>query len=94
MSEHLLTSQEVAFLINRVPKTITTWYQWKQENPEHELAKLLPDYIQEHPRAPKMWKESDIAKLIEFERHTVKGRKGLMGSITQKYQKKKETNHE
>ena len=87
--ERLLTSQEVALLVNRYPTTISMWYRWKKQNPEDELAKLLPDYIQDHPRAPRFWRESDVYKLIEFEHHIVKGRKGVMGSVTQKYQKKK-----
>ena len=88
MGERLLSAQEVAILINRFPTTISMWYRWKRENPEHELAQLLPDYIQEHPRSKRLWKESDVYKLLEFEKNIVKGRKGLMGSVTQRYQKK------
>ena len=88
MGERLLSSQEVALLINRFPSTLSMWYRWKRENPDHELAKLLPDYIQEHPRSKRLWKESDVYKLIEFEQNIVKGRKGVMGSVTQRYQKK------
>lgn len=88
MGERLLSAQEVAILIDRFPTTISMWYRWKRENPEHELAQLLPDYIQEHPRSKRLWKESDVYKLIEFEKNIVKGRKGLMGSVTQRYQKK------
>ena len=87
MGERLLSAQQVAILIDRFPTTISMWYRWKRENPEHELAQLLPDYIQEHPRSKRLWKESDVYKLIEFEKHIVKGRKGMMGSVTQRYQK-------
>ena len=88
MAERLLNSNEVALLINRYPTTISLWYRWKKQNPDNEFAKLLPDYIQEHPRAQRFWKESDVYKLLEFEKNIVKGRKGIMGSVTQKYQKK------
>lgn len=88
MTERLLSSQEVAVIINRYPSTISLWYRWKKEHPNHELAALLPDYIQEHPRSKRLWKEKDVYKLIEFEQHIIKGRKGVMGSVTQKYQKK------
>lgn len=88
MGERLLSAQEVAILIDRFPTTISMWYRWKRENPKHELAQLLPDYIQEHPRSKRLWKESDVYKLLEFEKNIVKGRKGLMGSVTQRYQKK------
>lgn len=90
MGERLLSSQEVALLINRYPSTLTLWYKWKRENPDHELAKLLPEYIQEHPRSKRLWKASDVYKLIEFEKNIVVGRKGVMGSVTQRYQKKGE----
>lgn len=88
MGERLLSAQEVAILIDRFPTTISMWYRWKRENPGHELAQLLPDYIQEHPRSKRLWKESDVYKLLEFEKNIVKGRKGMMGSVTQRYQKK------
>lgn len=88
MGERLLSAQEVAILIDRFPSTISMWYRWKRENPEHELAKLLPEYIQEHPRAKRLWKESDVYRLVEFENNIVKGRKGVMGNVTQRYQKK------
>lgn len=88
MQERMLTCQEVSLLIGRFPSTISMWYRWKKENPDNEVAKLLPDYIQEHPRSKRMWRESDIPKLIEFRQYIVTGRKGLMGSVTQRYQKK------
>lgn len=88
MEERLLSAQEVAILIDRFPTTISMWYRWKRENPEHELAKMLPDYIQEHSRSKRFWKESDVYRLIEFEKSIVKGRKGMMGSVTQRYQRK------
>ena len=88
MADRLLNAQEVGLLINRFPATISLWYRWKKQNPEHELAKLLPDYIQEHPRSQRFWRESDIDKFLEFEEHIVKGRKGVMGSVSQKYQTK------
>jgi len=88
MGERLLSAQEVAILIDRFPSTISMWYRWKRENPEHELAKLLPEYIQEHPRSKRLWKESDVYRLVEFENNIVKGRKGVMGNVTQRYQKK------
>lgn len=88
--ERLLTCQEVSLLIGRFPSTISMWYRFKKENPDHELAQLLPEYIQDHPRSKRLWREGDVYKLIEFEKNIVVGRKGLMGSVTQRYQKKKE----
>lgn len=89
MAERLLSLQEVALLINRSPFTVSMWYKWKRENPDNELTELLPDYIQEKERGKRMWRESDVYTLLEFEKKLVRGRNGIMGSVTQRYQKKK-----
>ena len=76
---------EVAVLINRSVQTINMWYQWKRENPDNELAKLLPDYIQDGNRKTRYWNKDDIWKFLEFEQQIPKGRNGFMGKVTQKY---------
>ena len=78
---------EVAVLINRSTQTINMWYQWKRENPDNELAQLLPEYVQEGSRKTRYWKQEDVWKFIEFEQRMPKGRNGLMGKTTQKYVK-------
>lgn len=86
----LLKIEEVAILIGSSSKSINNWYWFKRENPDDEYAKILPDYIQEGARQTRYWRESDIWKLIEFKQSIPMGRNGIMGSITQKYYKKKE----
>lgn len=81
---------EVAVLINRSTQTINMWYQWKRENPDNELAQLLPEYVQEGSRKTRYWKQEDVWRFIEFEQCMPKGRNGLMGKVTQKYIKKEE----
>jgi len=88
MSDRLLNATEVAVIIGSSVPTITSWYKWKAVEPDHELAKLLPDYIQTNPRQTRYWKESDIWKLIEFKSRIPQGRNGILGSVTQKYVKK------
>lgn len=75
---------EVAMLVDVSHRTLEIWYMWKRKHPEHELAKLLPDFIQNGGRQIRYWKEEDIPKLKEFKTKVPKGRAGLFGEITQK----------
>lgn len=94
VKERLLKLEEVAILIGSSGKSINNWYWFKRENPDNEYAKLLPDFVQDGPRQTRYWKESDIWKLLEFKQAIPQGRNGIMGSITQKYYRKKEENYE
>lgn len=94
VKERLLKLEEVAILIGSSGKSINNWYWFKRENPDNEYAKLLPDFVQDGPRQTRYWKESDIWKLLEFKQAIPQGRNGIMGSITQKYYRKKEENCE
>lgn len=89
-SERLLKLEEVAILIGSSCKSINNWYWFKRENPDSEYAKMLPDYTQEGARQTRYWKESDVWKLLEFKQAIPHGRKGILGSVTQKYYRKKE----
>lgn len=90
----LLRVEEVALSVGVSVKTINNWYWFKRDNPENELAQLLPEYIQDGPRQTRMWKQADLWKLVEFRSRIPIGRNGIMGSITQKYyhKNKGETN--
>lgn len=87
MSKLNLTQLSVA--IDASPKTIDIWYKWKRENPDNEIAKLLPDYEQSGARQTRYWNSEDVDKFAEFRANIVKGRNGILGSVTQKYVKKK-----
>ena len=82
--EQLLRIEEVALLVNTSTQTINNWYRWKKLNPNHELAKLLPDYIQEGPRQTRYWKKADVWTIAEFKSSIPHGRNGILGEITQK----------
>lgn len=85
----LLTIEEVAVSVGVSVQTVNIWYRWKKKNPEHERAKLLPDFIQAKPRQIRFWEPQDVMKLIEFKNSVKTGRNGIMGDITQAYVKKK-----
>jgi predicted DNA-binding transcriptional regulator AlpA len=88
--EKLLKIEEVAVLIGCSVKTVNNWYMWKKQNPEHEMTQLLPEFVQHGERQTRYWKQSDVYKLIEFQARIPKGRNGILGSVTQKYYKKKQ----
>lgn len=84
-NERLLKIEEVAVLIGSSCNSINNWYLFKRQNPDNEYAKLLPDYIQHGERQKRLWRESDVWKLIEFRNSIPQGRNGVMGDVTQKY---------
>lgn len=86
--ERLLKIEEVAVLIGVSVKTINNWYWFKRENPESELAKLLPEYEQERPTSARLWKASTLEDFMTFKSSVKIGRNGAMGSVTQRYVKK------
>lgn len=90
MAEKLLRIEEVALLVGSSTQSINNWYRWKKANPEHPLAKLLPDYIQEGNRQMRFWKNSDIWSIVEFKNSIPHGRNGILGDITQRRNRKGE----
>lgn len=89
--KRLLKPMEVALLANTTVPTLNSWYKWKQLNPDHELAKLLPEYIRGGRNGnTRYWTESDVYKIIEFKTKLPQGRGGIMGEVTQKYVKKED----
>ena len=93
MKERLINAMEVSLLVGCTVPTLNSWYRWKQLEPEHELAKLLPDYTRIGNKKTRYWKESDVYKIIEFRAKLPQGRNGVLGKVTQKYVKKKEDNN-
>lgn len=96
MEERKLKATEVAFLLGIAPKTLEVWYAFKRLHPDNEYAKMLPDYTQETSRGARLWKESDVEKIMAFQKAKPNGKgrnnKGLFCEITHAdyYQKKKE----
>lgn len=88
MNERLINAMETSLLVGVTVPTLNSWYKWKQLEPDHELAKLLPDYIKVGNKNTRYWKESDIYKILEFRTKLPIGRNGVLGKVTQKYVKK------
>jgi len=88
--EDKLRIEEVALFVGVSVETINIWYRFKKHNPEDPYAKMLPDYMQDNPRSCRYWDSKAVQKLIEFKTTRPIGRNGAMGTITQKYVKKKE----
>ena len=84
--ERMIKANELAMMLDTSIQSITAWYKWKELHPEHELAKLLPEYTKlPGGRKTRYWKYSDVWKLIEFKKSLPQGRNGIMGEVTQKY---------
>ena len=84
----MLRKEEVAVSVGISLQTLNNWYRFKAENPESEYAKLLPDYEVVGVYRQKMWSCSDINSLLYFKNVIPKGRNGVMGDVTQRYNKK------
>lgn len=89
--ENYITIQELAFLVGCSAQTIGSYYKFKKENPNNELAKILPDFVRIGKRNTRYWKEEDAEVIKEFRKNLPQGRNGALGSVTQRYVKK---NHE
>ena len=85
----LVSAKEVCETVGITDATLSAWYRFKAETPDSELAQLLPDIIRVGPRNARFWKAKDVSKLTKFKLRVPKGCHGVMGSITQKYVKKK-----
>jgi predicted DNA-binding transcriptional regulator AlpA len=88
VEERLLRVEEVALLVGCAAKTINSWYQFKKLEPNNPYAKMLPDYEQATTKSTRYWKQSDIAKIVEFKNSIPHGCRGVLGKVTQP--KKKE----
>lgn len=92
--EDLLSVEELAVSMGVSVQTINIWYRWKRQNPDHERAKMLPDFIQLGTRQARYWEKSSLRQLMEFKNTMTIGRNGSMGSVTQKYVKKEENQND
>lgn len=94
MVEKMLRIEEVALLVGSSTQTLNNWYRWKKLYPDHPLATLLPDYIQDGNRQIRFWKKSDIWSIIEFKNSIPHGRSGILGDITQRRPRKENIKNE
>lgn len=79
-SERMIRAEEVTFMVGISLQTLNSWYRWKRSNPDHELARLLPEFVQTGPRQQRFWTRSSIWKLVEFKNSIPHGRNGILGS--------------
>lgn len=93
VERNLLNVNEVACKVGCSVQTISSYYKWKKENPENEVAKTLPDYEMVGPHKARYWSEDDIEKIIEFRANMPQGRNGILGSVTQRYVDKPTNNY-
>ena len=85
MKKELLKIEEVALIVGVSYHTINTWYRWKRLHPDHELAKLLPDFIQKGNRQTRYWSQADVWSIVAFKERLPRGRNGILADVTQKY---------
>ena len=84
-----LRIEEVAIFIGTSVNTINSWYRFKKQYPDDEYAKMIPDFERGGgERGIRYWNQESIEQLIDFKNKRPKGRKGVMGAVTQKYVKK------
>ena len=71
-----ITAAELSKLIGCSVSTIGAYYKFKKENPDSELAKLLPDFVRIGNRNTRYWKKEDVEAIKEFRKRYPQGRKG------------------
>lgn len=84
----MLGKEEVAVAVGISTQTLYNWYKFKENNPDSEYAKMLPDYVIAGVKHQKLWNKDDIGDLRYFKKIIPKGCKGVMGDVTQRYHKK------
>lgn len=84
-----LTAQEVCKKVNISIFTLNNWYRFKKENPNDELALILPEFEKDYEKSQRTWNTEDIKLLKLFKSKRKLGRNGQMSKTIQKYYKKK-----
>lgn len=87
--EKYYRAEETAAMVGISLQTLNIWYAFKRLNPNSERAQMIPDCIQADKHMVRYWTKNDIKKLKRFKETVKHGRNGVMGSITQRYVKKK-----
>ena len=89
MEEKRITIAEMAVLLDCSVHTIDNWYAWRKKHPEHPMAAMLPDFEKLGKTGARTWKQSDVWKVDAFRKALPKGRKGILGDVTQPSFRKK-----
>lgn len=86
MEEKLITATKVTQYLDITLRTLDNWYRYQKETEKKpENMPSLPEYVQQGPRTPRFWKESDLPKLLAFKEWIPRGRLGVMGRTNERY---------
>ena len=91
MEKRLLNLTELACEVGCSVQTINSYYRFKKENPESDIAMALPDFTRCGTRNTRYWKAEDVEAIKAFRESIPQGCKGIMGSVTQRYVKRNNT---
>ena len=88
--ERKLTVTELACEVGCSIQTLNSYYRFKLENPDSDVAKALPDYTVEiGGHRTRYWTMADAEAIKRFRAGIPQGRNGILGSVTQRYVKSK-----
>lgn len=89
VTEKMYKIEQVAVMVDVSYKTIQNWYDFKRAYPEHQISKMLPEFIQYGCRQTRYWTPEAVEQLKFVKANIPRGQTGLMAAITQKYVKNK-----
>lgn len=80
----------LALKLNCSTQSINNWYKWRELNPNHELAKYLPNFEVDPKTGTRYWDEEDVWLLLNFKTRLPIGKNGILGEVTHKKGKSNE----
>ncbi len=83
-----LTQTQVCYLLKIDQRTLKRWYKYIETTPPEEIPKDCPGLPTPKivgKNGQKLFYGADIHQLFEFQQWIPKGRKGVMGKISQKH---------
>ena len=88
--EPMLRIEQVAGLVGVSVETVNIWYRFKAKDPENSYAKMLPEFTRAGTgkRTARLWKYSDVEKIVTFKQSIPKGRNGVLGELTRNYNRR------
>ena len=85
MKDGLYSFAEVTEILGVTSLTLDSWLRYKHENPDEELAKLLPEPKRIGPRNARFWSADEVDRIKEFQVKLPRGRRGVLN--TNRYKK-------
>lgn len=84
----LINATQICALCDISIYTLNNWYRFKQNDPDNQYAKMLPEFTKAPGKTTRLWKTEDVAALLTFKATIPHGRKGILGDVTQIYTRK------